>query len=154
MFVFSLKTTPHRLYGALGCLLLSLTLLGAAALFSGKGEIPAAAAVGTEDERLTYLRSLEFAAEETPIAIEEILLPEETDDVFTAYNAVQLQAGFDLTKYCGKRVKRFSYTVSDDDGERAVAHLYVYRDVLVGGDVTPQGAEATPLPLQKQRANE
>lgn len=62
---------------------------------------------------------------------------DEFDEVFTQYNDLQKTAGMDLEPYHGKRVKCWTYTVLNYPGEEGVlAHLYIYKDKIVGGDVS------------------
>ena len=69
--------------------------------------------------------------------VREVLIPAEFDESFTAYNALQQEAGMDLSPCRGKRVKCWTYTVTNYPGDDTVqAHLYVYRDTVVGGDIS------------------
>ena len=57
------------------------------------------------------------------------------------YLELQTAQGFDLTKYAGKRVKRYTYEITNyPSGETGVqANLLIYRDKVVGGEVlSPQ----------------
>ena len=47
------------------------------------------------------------------------------------------RSGFDLTKYAGKRVKRYTYEVMNyPTGEEGViAHLILYKNTVIGGEV-------------------
>ena len=58
-------------------------------------------------------------------------------DTYTQYLDLQAQQGFDLTKYRGKRVKRYTYAVTNyPTGESGVqAGLLLYRNTVIGGDV-------------------
>ena len=65
-----------------------------------------------------------------------MLIPDEFDEVFQNYNTIQAEAGMDLEPYHGKRVKCWSYRVDNYPGEESVlAHLYVYNDKIIGGDI-------------------
>ena len=47
------------------------------------------------------------------------------------------EAGMDLEPYHGKRMKCYSYEVTNYPGEpNVLAHLYVYKEKIVGGDVS------------------
>ena len=70
------------------------------------------------------------------VEVKEVLIPDEFDDVFAGYNDLQLSAGMDLEPYHGKRVKCWTYEILNYPGEETVlAHLYVYKDKVVGGDI-------------------
>lgn len=151
MFVVSMKTTRPRMEFAaavVGLLLITVFTL------AGRQDVrrTQAAATGTDDSRrVAYLQELGYEVETQPVSVREVLIPADSDPVFAAYNALQQQAGSDLTPYCGRRVKCWTYTVTNYPGAEPVqAHLYVYGERIIGGDVasTVQGGFAhglTPL---------
>ena len=65
------------------------------------------------------------------------MIPETFDESYADYLSLQSEQGFDLTQYCGKRVKRYVYEITNyPTGEDAVqAALLIYRDRVVGGQV-------------------
>ena len=69
--------------------------------------------------------------------MEELIIPEEFDDTYTQYLALQSGQGFDLTQYSGKRVKRYTYEITNyPTGESGVqAGLLIYKNTVIGGDV-------------------
>ena len=80
--------------------------------------------------------------------VREVLIPDIFDDTFTAYNALQLQAGLDLSPYHGKRVKCWTYTVRNYPASDPVqAHLYLYKDRVIGGDISSAVQDGFQLPL-------
>lgn len=93
--------------------------------------------VNTAEERIDYLSDWGWTVEETPISIEELLIPETLDDSYTDYIALQSELGFDLEALTGKRVKRYSYTVTNhpSDEENVQVNLLIYRNDVVGGEV-------------------
>ncbi len=148
MFVFSFKTTKKSLLIGLACLIAFLALTAAAIWWPGTEETVPTVAAAEPADHLSFLRSIGCEAAAAPMAVEEVLLPDKADTPFEAYNALQQQAGFDLSDYCGKRVKVWSYMVTCGS-KPAVAHLYVYRDRLVGGDLTDeQTGEQRSLTVQ------
>lgn len=95
----------------------------------------------TNEDRLEYLADYGWEAEADPIATQELLIPEEMDDSYTDYLTLQSGQGFDLSKYAGKRVKRYTYRILNyPSGEEGVqANLLLYRNTVVGGEVlSPQ----------------
>ena len=72
-----------------------------------------------------------------PIAVEELLIPDEFDETYDQYLALQSEQGFDLTKYQGKRVKRYTYEITNyPTGETGVqVGILVYKNTVVGGEV-------------------
>ena len=120
-------------------------LIGLSSLLSAEEEMPASGqrpnlALNKADKnenRVNFLKNLGWEVEEEPIEIEEVLIPKEFDAVFQRYNELQIQQGFDLTKQQGKRVKRYSYAITNYPGQKEAvrANLLVYKNKLIGGDV-------------------
>ena len=88
--------------------------------------------------RLEILRGCGWEVEEEPIEFIEVRIPEEFDGVYTDYNEIQKRQNLDLSKYCGKRVMRYTYRVKNHPSgeEGIVANLIFYKDKLIGGDVS------------------
>ena len=69
---------------------------------------------------------------------EEITIPEEFGDVYSEYNELQIQQGFDLLPYKGRKAVLYSYRVLNYpmQSENVVADLIVCDGVLIGCDVS------------------
>ena len=136
MFIVSMKTTRPRViaYAAVTAALL-VTVLSLA----GRQDTlrTQAAAAGADDgSRAAYLQQLGYEVTPQAVSVQEIIIPADSDEVFAAYNALQT-AEHDLTAYCGERVKCWTYAVTNYPGEEQVqAHLYVYKNQIVGGDIS------------------
>ena len=144
MFILTAKLRRGRLIaGALAV----LALCGAAALAAGafsSGGVDAASSVPASpkgvkdnDDRVAYLESYGWQVSQDPVAIEELLIPQEFDETYTQYLTLQADQGFDLTKYKGKRVKRYTYTVLNyPSGEENIqAGLLIYKNTVIGGEI-------------------
>ena len=59
------------------------------------------------------------------------------DESYQEYLALQSDQGFDLQKYAGKRVKRYTYEIFNyPSGEAGVqANLLICKNTVVGGEV-------------------
>ncbi len=95
---------------------------------------------GTPGERLSFISHFGWEVDEEPIEVREVVIPETFDDVYNNYNNIQLEQGFDLEKYAGQRVKRWTYvirnyphTMPEDDYIRI--NLLISDDKVIGGDV-------------------
>ncbi len=143
MFVLSMKASPKRLFPVLLCLVLILAMLIAGLCFpTSRTMMTAAPITGDSDEACaTYLTSLGYTPTLPAAAVREITLPDVFDDTLNAYNDLQKQAGFDLSGYAGQRVKYRTYAFADGTGQ---AHIYVYNDRIIGGDLTV-GQTVSPL---------
>lgn len=136
MFVFSIKTSKRQLVRLTGgMVMVAVALL--MTLFLPQGSVPTTAKGHTQDERIQYLYSLGYEVDLEEIGVREICIPDEFDDVFMAYNELQKQAGMDLAAYRNKRVKRYTYQVTNYPGRPQVqAHVLVYKGKIIGGDLT------------------
>ncbi len=138
MFVFSYKTTKKQLFWAVVCAFLLLAIVLTLAFTPQKTTDTAAPqAAATAEDGAAYLRALGY--EVTGGDVREIRLPDEPDETLSAYNALLQKAGKDLTPYLGKRVKYRTYTVKNHGSGAATAHLYMYKDTIIAGDITVNG---------------
>lgn len=143
MFILTARITRKRMASAAAALVL---LCGTALAVSSMGgqrsaETSAPAAVSNKvksnEDRVAYLESCGWTVEQEPVAVEELLIPETFDESYEEYLALQEAQGFDLTAYCGKRVKRYTYEITNyPTGETGVqAALLVYKNKVIGGEV-------------------
>ena len=58
------------------------------------------------------------------------------DESYAQYLELQNGQGFNLQKYAGKRVKRYTWTVTNYPGqpEGVQAHLLLCRNTVIGGE--------------------
>lgn len=91
----------------------------------------------TPEERLAYIQSFGWEATPEPAEVLEVIIPEEFDSVYQQYNSIQKKQGFDLTSFAGKRVKRYSYVVTNYPGATGEIrfNLLIQGDKVIGGDV-------------------
>ena len=99
--------------------------------------LPSPKGVRSNQDRIDYLAAYGWQVSEEPLVTQELLIPEEMDDSYTEYLALQTGQGFDLQKYAGKRVKRYTYEVLNyPTGETGVqANLLLYKNTVIGGEV-------------------
>ena len=148
MFVLSMKTTRPRLAAVIAaCGLLIAVLVGARGMSSA---VPAG--VGHAADPVAYLQSLGYAVESQWTALQEIAIPTAEDPAFAAYNAALQEVGYDLTPYAGQRIKQYTYAVQNHPTDpNAQAHVYVYKERVIAGEMVTATGERTPLePLTKQ----
>ncbi|MBQ9860885.1 MAG: DUF4830 domain-containing protein [Clostridia bacterium] len=135
MFVFSVKTSYRQVLSALGCVAVVAVAAVTAALLPEQAVVVSTTRVTSSEERVAYLCSLGVEITADSEEVREVRIPDEPDEVLLQYDALQETAGRSLTAYSGKRVRLYSYQTADG-GE---AHLYVYRDRIVAGDVERGG---------------
>lgn len=95
---------------------------------------------GDNAERLAFISQFGWDVPDEPLEVREVKIPEEFDDTYEKYNAIQLAQGLDLSEYCGKRVKRWTYVINnypdmpENDGTVRI-NMLVYKNSVIGGDV-------------------
>lgn len=145
MFIFTAKLSKRKLalavvgIGALLCAIIILLSSGknaakASATASGR---PSGKNILTNEDRVSFLKEYEWEVDEQPVEFEEVLIPSEFDEVFTAYNDLQKTQGYDLLKYKGKHVMRYSFNVKNYPNvkENVRANILIYKNTVIGGDV-------------------
>jgi len=95
------------------------------------------------DGRVQFLKSFGWDVTTSPTQTGQVKIPEETSEVFDRYNRLQKSQGYDLSSYAGKNVMRYVYQVNNYPGatQPVYATLLVYKDEIIGGDVTDTSAK-------------
>ncbi len=90
------------------------------------------------EEHIDFLNSYGYTVVENPMQIQEILIPTEFSEEYNTYNEYQKLSGFDLTKYKGYRIKKYTYKVTDyaESKDEVVANLMIYNNKIIGGDIS------------------
>lgn len=144
MFIITAKVPRRKLAlgaaaAALLCCCFLAFRLGDSAPCAAAASTTSAApkSIRTNQDRVHYLASYGWEVETEPVSSQELLIPKELDESYQEYAALQAQQGFDLTKYGGKRVKRYTYEITNyPTGEQGVqVNLLICRHKVVGGEV-------------------
>ena len=143
MFILTARVNRKRLaIGAVALVLLCGLALSAGGPHAEQSVGASAAAsapkkIKTNDNRIAYLESYGWQVNPEPLSVEEMLIPEEFDETYAEYLALQESQGFNLKEYCGKRVKHYTYEITNyPTGETGVqAALLVYKNTVIGGEV-------------------
>ena len=133
---------------------------GGAGTGSGVGEgfvqsfhgTSAAPSLSANEGRVAYLKERGWEVAATPVESGQVRLPKEADPVYDRYLALQKSQGFDLASYAGKTVMRYVYQVTNYPGggtEPVYATLLIYKNQVIGGDVTDTSAKGQVRPLEK-----
>lgn len=142
MFIFTARVTRKKLaVGAAALFLVFACVLTVGRIGRTDSVGTAANAVSdkvkTNEDKIAYLESFGWQVKQEPVAVEELMIPEEFDSTYEEYLALQTEQDFDLSRYSGKRVKRFTYEITNyPTGETGVqASLLIYKDRVIGGQV-------------------
>ena len=151
MMVMAAKVNIKKIIAALaavaGVIIVLVLLLG-----GGNSSAPTAApSVAGNDGRVQFLKDLGWEVSTSPVESGQVRIPQEQNEVFSRYNALQKSAGYDLSEYAGKTVMRYVYKINNFPGatEPVYATLLVYKDRIIGGDITNTAANGTMQPLTK-----
>lgn len=108
-----------------------ISLMTLLALYSACGER------GTSGK--SYLNALGYSAEYAEKA--SIKIPDSFDRVYSAYNALQREYGYDLAPYAGRECTRYTYTIKNypDNTVGVRANLLICDNTVIGGDISTVG---------------
>jgi len=138
MFVFTFKWNKKvaLLIIAIAVLILCAVIFSIASGGKSAGE-GSGTAVKTNADRVKYLENRGWHVAENPVEEKNVVIPKEFSKVYETYNKLQLEQGFDLSKYGGLEATIYTYTVENYSGYagNVVADLYVLNYRVIGGDV-------------------
>ena len=123
---------------AVAALILALILLlGGSDTTQTAGPAPSA-----NDGRVKFLQDFGWDVTVSPTESGRVRIPEQSSEAFDRYNNLQKGQGYDLSKYAGKTVMRYVYQINNYPGatEPVYATLLVYKNQIIGGDVTDTAA--------------
>lgn len=142
MFIFTTKLTRKKIIAVVSAAAVLLCVL---IIFAARGGDRKETAVSTvsynniqsNEDRVGFLKSFGWDVISEPLETQEVRIPTEFNEVYEKYNELQLAQGFDLTKYSGKRVKRYTYQITNYTGvdDEVIVTLLVYKSTVIGGDV-------------------
>ena len=120
-----------------------VAILALVLLFRGKDSAPTSSTVVSgNDDRVQFLNNFGWEVATSPIQTSQVRIPADSSQVFERYNALQKLQGYDLSKYAGKTVMRYVYTVKNYPGatEPVYATLLISGNQVIGGDITDTAA--------------
>ena len=145
MMVMTAKVDIKKIIAALaavaGVIIALILLLGG----GGSSAPTAAPSVAGNDGRVAFLQNLGWEVNTSPKESGQVRIPQEANEVFDRYNALQKSAGYDLSQFAGKAVMRYVYQVKNFPGaaDPVYVTLLVYKNQIIGGDITNTAADGT-----------
>ncbi len=82
---------------------------------------------------------------EQPYEVAEITIPENFNNVWTNYNNLMKENGYDLSLYKGKKCKRYTYLIPS---KNARANIIVCDGKIIGGDICSITLDGIMLPIK------
>ena len=137
--------------------IIAVLIIGIVALTDG-GEAPIAATSTTtitnNDDRVKFLTELGWEVSTSPTESSQVRIPKDHSEIFDRYNALQISQGYDLSPYMGKNVMRYVYKVENypNATEPVYATLLIYKNQIIGGDITDTAAKGMIQGLKKATA--
>lgn len=154
MLVMTAKVDKKKIAIILAAVI--VLVAGAIMLFGGNDAEPTSAAtVSNNDARVAFLKSFGWDVTTSPVESSQVRVPDTSSEVFDRYNALQKSQGYDLSTYAGKTVMRFVYKINNYPGatEPVYATLLVYKNQIVGGDVTDTSAKGVVRGFKMPKAD-
>ena len=144
MMVMTAKVDMKKIIIALAAV--AGLILGLVLLFGGgnKDASPTAASgISSNDARVEFLKGFGWDVAASPTESGQVRIPEAPTEVYDRYNALQKSQGYDLSQYAGKTVMRYVYKINNYPGatDPVLATLLVYKNQIIGGDVTDTSAK-------------
>ena len=136
----NIKKLLIALMAAVALIIALISILG------GKEAEPSNVATTSDnDSRVQFLESQGWQVVTSPKEASQVKIPTEQSPVFTRYNELQKNQGYDLSQYAGKNVMRYVYEITNYPGsdQPVYATLLVYKNQVIGGDITDTAAKGT-----------
>ena len=131
-------------------------IVGIVLIFSNTGSAPTAA-LGASDNaaRVQFLENYGWQVNASPTQSGQVKIPDKSSELFDRYNALQKSQGYDLSQYAGKTVMRYVYKVNNLPGatDPVYATILVYKDQIIGGDVTDTSPKGVVRGFQFPKAS-
>ena len=145
MFVYTARFSKKKLLTAvLIAAAVICALIVIIAVSSGsRGKAVTAPDMRNNADRVSYLNSLGWIVEETPLESRTVVIPRSFEGIYADYIALQREQGFPLEDYGGMEATRYTYRVKNwqDSSKEVVADILVYGMSVIGGDIQCPAAD-------------
>ena len=126
-------------------------IIALVSLLGGNKDENAVTTMSDNDSRIQFLASQGWQVTTSPKEASQVRIPTEQTPAYSRYNDLQKSQGYDLSQYAGKTVMRYVYEVQNFPGaeQPVYATLLVYKNQVIGGDVTNTAAKGAVQGLKK-----
>lgn len=143
----------------IGIILASIAavILAIVLIFGGGNDTATAtSAVSGNEARVEFLTDMGWEVSTSPTESGQVRIPEQQSDLFSRYNTLQKSQGYDLSQYAGKSVMRYVYKVNNfpNATDPVYATLLVYKNQIIGGDITNTSAKGVVQGFKPQTTPE
>ena len=153
MFVYSVRASKIKFAGFLALFVLAVAALlsfipqrgltaNALETVAVQGRDIKFDGIKTEEDLLSFISSLGIQVKTPAFNTAQVDLPRVFDAVYSKYNDIQHQQGFDLSKYRGKTLDRYTFEITNypvadkSQSGKVYLTLFVYKNKVVGGDIS------------------
>lgn len=144
MRMITFKAKPKTIFGLIMAILgVLVIIISFASNHTGAAPSNAQAEISckTAQERRAYIAALGWVLGDEESS-REIVIPSKFNQVYSEYNKIQKEQGFDLENYKGQTATIYTYDVENYEGSNnVIADLIVINGVLVGADLCDTNAE-------------
>ncbi len=152
MFIYTAKLSKPKCIAvtAAAAVLILLAVTLVARLGRADTAETGARRLETPESRLAFLAGCGYDAVVEPVSVQDVRVPEEWNEAYRQYNALQKSQGFDLSRYKGKTLTQYVYEIAnypESNGDRVTATLLLYKNKLVGADLSRGGTDSFLRPL-------
>lgn len=110
----------------------------------------------TTKDRVRCAESFGWQVDAADETWEKVYIPKEFDDVYKRYNRLQKLCGFDLYKYRGKGVIRYTFRALNfpyPENAEAFVNILVYEGTMIGGDCMMPKIDGFMVPIDRRFLN-
>ena len=135
--------TKKRISNILLCLVLLVTLLCLVVFKASNGAEREVLQPATDSlERIAFIENMGYTVNKDIAEIsKQIEIPYVFNDVYSEYQNLQKQAGYDLEKYAGSKATLYTYSLIFEGRSDVYAHLLVADERVIGGDISALSVE-------------
>ena len=93
-------------------------------------------------------RNMGYVPSKEPVEVVEVAIPADWDGVYSTYNALQKEGGFDLEPWKGRTCTRYTYLIPEYN---ARGNVLVYNGIVIGGDICSITLDGIMLPIERNK---
>lgn len=154
MFICSVRASSIKLFSVIAlCIIgLAVAIVGTVGADVAADSSVSYKGIKTEEDRRKFIAMQGYTLADGIVEEVEFSLPADFDRVIAGYNEIQKEQGLDLARYKGKRVKRYTYAVTNYEGYEGTvyANLIIYRSKIIACDVSSVSPDGFVKPLVKE----
>ena len=105
----------------------------------------------TNADRIAFIKNSGYTLLSKEPQTKSVTIPESFSDVYSNYNNIQRQSGYDLSEYKGCEVTIYTYSIKAPSGYEGecVLNMIVYNGNCIGGDVSSAALGGFILSIKK-----